>query len=125
MRKASAALSTVDMNLPLWIGEHLLVPGSEGGRGKRPFRGPNAGVAREACQAVDRLSRRAPGVTMGARAPRRSRGRMQGQVFGFLFTGLATQRLEKGLARQGETETRRTLGHEPGHETHPHCPVPT
>jgi hypothetical protein len=30
---------------------------------------------------------------------------MEGQVFWFLFTGLAFQRLEKGLARQGETET--------------------
>ena len=32
---------------------------------------------------------------------------------------------QKGLARQGETETRRTLGHEPGPETHPHHPMPT
>jgi hypothetical protein len=29
---------------------------------------------------------------------------MQGQVFWFLFTGLAFQRLEKGLAWEGETE---------------------
>jgi hypothetical protein len=29
---------------------------------------------------------------------------MQGQVFWFLFTGLAIQRLEKGLAREGETK---------------------
>ncbi len=30
-------------------------------------------------------------------------GWMQGQVFWFLFTGLAIQRLEKGLARESET----------------------
>ncbi|EQM70920.1 hypothetical protein L682_07055 [Aquipseudomonas alcaligenes OT 69] len=30
---------------------------------------------------------------------------MMGQVFWFLFTGLAFQRLEKGLARVGETKS--------------------
>ncbi len=34
----------------------------------------------------------------GAREVWRSQTRMQGRVFGFLFTGLACQRLEKGLA---------------------------
>jgi hypothetical protein len=30
---------------------------------------------------------------------------MEGRVFWFLFTGLAFQRLEKGLARVGETKS--------------------
>ena len=107
MRKASAALSTVDMNLPLWIGEHLLTPCSEGGRGKRPFRRPNAGVAQEDERHGCRERRVRPWMACraglrsdaGVRAPRQSRGRMQGQAF--LVSFLATEkRNSPGKAKQ-------------------------
>ncbi|QEY65016.1 hypothetical protein FXN65_24235 [Metapseudomonas lalkuanensis] len=48
--------------------------------------GRAAWMPREACGAMDGPSRRAPGATMEG-APRRSRGRMPGQAFWFLFVG--------------------------------------
>ncbi|MFU6374998.1 hypothetical protein ACM792_07415 [Metapseudomonas otitidis] len=108
MRNTSAAFSTVDMNLPLWIGEHLLMPCSEGGRGKRPFRRPNAGVAQEDERHGCRERRVRPWMACradlrsdtGVRAPRQSRGRMQGQAF--LVSFLATEkRNSPGKAKQG------------------------